>query len=268
MIIGLVLYNESLDFSERIRSIASLGYLVYVFDNSPDSEYARVYLDSCLFSNISYFTAGSNIGLARSMSLLCSQAYYSGHKTLFFLDQDTHVSGELINYVDHLSDEFDFDKYSALSISGDKVRNLFDFNLIHHPAIRKVKLIRNSGSLFNLKALHTLKWFDQSYFVDGVDYQFSLNSCLNGFSIGLIDNVLGFDHWSGQGYVEYCFFGISIVNREYSISRISDVTASSLKLIFRSFVNWRFDYCAIFAKNMLVFLTLQFILRISRKVKL
>jgi len=267
MIIGFVLYNEGSDFSERIRLVASLGCHIYIFDNSPESEYSRMFLNADAFTNISYFTAGSNIGLARAMSMLCAQAYYCGHRTLFFLDQDTHITNDALMFVIKLSNEFDFARYSALSISNCKVRKENDSLLDHQSVVNNVKLVRNSGTLFNLKCLSQLNWFDSSYFVDGVDYQFSLNSCLNGFSIGMIDNVSGFDHWSGQGYTEHVLFGISIVDREYPISRILDVTMSSLKLMFKSLTNWKFDYFAIFAKNLFVFLSFQLILRLSSEVK-
>ena len=39
-----------------------------------------------------------------------------------------------------------------------------------------VKLLRNSGIIFLLDHLKHINWFDTSFFVDGVDYDFCLRA--------------------------------------------------------------------------------------------
>ena len=267
MIVGIVVFHEGRDFSLRLGSIVKNGATVYIFDNSPQSEYSRSYLIECESKNIKYVTAGKNVGLAVAMTILCAQAYYEGHKTLFFLDQDTVISNEAIDLFQDLVAKLDLTKYSALSISNDALIASSNLNAAERYIVKDVKLIRNSGTLFNLVNLMTMNWFDVKYFVDGIDYDFSLNSRINGFALGLIENFPGFDHLSAQGYSDFFFFGLKFHHRKYNFSRCLDVATSSLKLILKSIFAGKFDYSYLFTRHLVIFMLTQFVLRISRKSK-
>jgi len=261
--VSIVLYNEDNKFKDKIDLLVKNNYSVYIYDNSPDSKYAREYLKDT--DKIKYYTAGKNVGLGISMSTLASQAYYYGYKYMFFLDQDTILSNETLNFIDKLTAYNDIDKYTALSISNDNCTDLKNINYNEEINIKDVLLIRNSGSLFNLKNLKKIDWFDISFFVDGVDYEFSLRSSLNGYSVGLIKNVPGFDHVSGQGYSKYNFLGFNLINRKYSLNRMKDIFISSSRLISRSFFTKKFNFFYIILRNTITFFLLQLLIRLSKK---
>ena len=205
MAVGFVVFNEPANFSSRVKVLTDLGLKVYVYDNSPSSLLARSYISDKNSENISYFTSGKNVGLGIAMSTLCAQAYYDGFESLFFLDQDTVFTKETIYYMKDLflKESVLLKEYSVLTIS-DKDKN---------PKLKKglekkisdVLLVRNSGSLFFLKNLSIMGWFDESFFVDGVDYEFSLRSSLNNLLMGAIHDVPGFNHFEEQGYSKFNF---------------------------------------------------------------
>ncbi len=261
--IGITLYNENKSFRNKISLFQQLGYRVYIYDNSPSSQNARNYLD---FKNIHYFTCGKNIGLGVAMSTLCAQAFYDGFDRLLFLDQDTAISEQTVDFIHKVNSTFDLNDYLAISFSNDNV-NLPRIKYYDEYIVNDVKVVRNSGTLFNLDNLKIMNWFDTSFFVDGVDYEFSLNANLHNFKLGLINGIPDFDHVSEQGYENYNFFGKKIFYRTYNISRIYDVTKSSIKLIFRALSKFRYTYAYLFFKHWAAFITLQSVLRISKKEK-
>ena len=90
----------------------------------------------------------------------------------------------------------------------------------------------NSGSLYFLENLNKLNWYNESYFVDCVDYEFCLNSNNHGFKIGECSNTPGFDHKSEQGDFEYMIFGKMRQIRKYSLNRVFDYIYASTRLFF------------------------------------
>ncbi len=225
--LGFVVYKEDVNFINKVTFLSKCVSNVYIYDNSPSSQNARNYLD---FNNVHYFTCGKNIGLGVAMSTLCAQAFYDGFDRLLFLDQDTAISEQTVDFIHKVNSTFDLNDYLAISFSNDNV-NLPRIKYYDEYIVNDVKVVRNSGTLFNLDNLKIMNWFDTSFFVDGVDYEFSLNANLHNFKLGLINGIPDFDHVSEQGYENYNFFGKKIFYRTYNISRIYDVTKSSIKLI-------------------------------------
>ena len=260
-IVGITTYYEDVKLSERVNLLDQLGYVVYIYDNSPDSKYSRAYLKNT--KHVKYFTCGQNVGLAIAMSTICAQAYYDSCDRVLFLDQDTLVSQQTLEFIQKINKDFNFNDYLAISFSNDNV----DLIKINKNNIEDVMLIRNSGTLFNLHNLSKVNWFDTSFFIDGVDYEFSLKAKLNSLKIGLYKGVPDFDHESEQGYESYLFFGQKIFYRKYSPSRIKDVISSSMKLIVMAIKNVEPKYFILIFKHAMIFLLLQALIRLSKKEK-
>ena len=101
-----MLYKEDKNFKDKLNSLINNNYIVYIYDNSPDSGYSKSYLKKT--KNVKYLTCGQNVGLAIAMSSICAQAYYDNDSfnKLFFLDQDTMFSLETIEFVNNISINF------------------------------------------------------------------------------------------------------------------------------------------------------------------
>ena len=124
--------------------------------------------------------------------------------------------------------------------------------------------MHNSGSIFVLSALSEIGWFNTSYFVDGVDYEFSLRSHLDDYKIGCVEGVPDFDHESEQGNRSYNIWGIVVNTRKYPIKRVKDVIGSSLRLILTGIVNLKFKFTIEIFRQVTVFVVLQFLIRLFR----
>jgi GT2 family glycosyltransferase len=222
--IGLVLYHPEESLLKRINQMTELGYRVYVFDNSPlGATYSKVVQGN---SEISYITAGKNVGIAYSLSTLCATAYAHGFTRLLFLDQDTGISAQTLEFIEQFPQSLPADiqpQYAALVFSGQTSDG---------HVVKDVRLAISSGSLFNLTVLKQIGWHNENYFVDCVDYELCLRARRYGFKIGIVDNTPDFDHVTEQPDQAFDFFGKKLLVRRYSVSRIKDALGAYLKLIF------------------------------------
>jgi rhamnosyltransferase len=221
--IGLVLYHPEESLLKRVDQMAELGFRVYVFDNAPfGAQYSRAIQDN---QNICYLTAGKNVGIGFSLSTLCATAYAHGYQRLLFLDQDTGISGQTLEFIETFPESLPSDiqqQYAALVFSG---------HLAADHSVKEVRLAISSGSLFNLPALKQIGWHSEKYFVDCVDYEFCVRARRCGFKIGLIMNTPEFDHVTEQPDQTLNLFGKKLLVRRYSATRIKDALGAYLKLI-------------------------------------
>lgn len=221
--IGLVIYFPEESLIKRIDLMVELGYKVYVFDNSAFvSKYSRAIQKT---PNITYLTAGKNVGIGFSLATLCATAYAHGQLNLLFLDQDTGISQQTLKFISATSQCLPIDilqEYAALVFNG---------KIADNSSIQEVPLAISSGSLFNLSVLKKIGWHNENYFVDCVDYEFCIRARRHGFKIGQISNTPDFDHVTEQPDRCINIIGRRVLVRRYSASRIKDTLGAYTKLI-------------------------------------
>jgi rhamnosyltransferase len=222
--IGLVLYHPEESLLKRVDLMLQLGYRVYIFDNSPFNASSRIDIQN--HRDVVYLTAGKNVGIGFSLSMLCATAYVDGYERLFFLDQDTGISGETLDFVSNFS--------KSLPVDVRRQYALFVFKCDRSPdqIVEDVRFAISSGSLFNLQILKQIGWHNEKYFVDCVDYELCLRARRSGFRIGLIKNIPDFDHITEQPDREINLIGKRLLVRRYTYSRIKDALSAYIKLIF------------------------------------
>jgi len=238
--IGIVLYNPSKASKTRILNFAIHGVEIYVYDNSVtfNEELSNA-------KNINYTSNGINIGLSKSIDFLCKKTISDNYKYLLFFDQDTDFTTDtlyyiqkFISYKENSSNNF-FDlvlsvNFREKTIEGNKL-NILSKDKIDIYDIITIFFNINSGTLFFLEKYKCFQWFDKKYFVDGVDYAFSLNVFIHNFKNISISNVPGLNHTEEQGDTIINFLGKKISSRIYPISRNIDFLRSHIMLLFKSF---------------------------------
>lgn len=260
--IGFVIYNPEESFLDRVKSTIQLGFNVYIFDNSPENRI--IWHFASQEPKVRYMTCGKNHGLGLGISTVCAQAYYANNVALLFFDQDSIFSEETLNFIDkfYLKNAAMEKTHSAIVFNSKKLSS--DQNI---GFLKDVPLVINSGSLFFLKNLKKLNWHNESYFVDGVDYDFCLRSSLNGFLIGEYDCTPGFDHSTEQPDQHYIIFGKEYALRAYSYTRIIDTSTSSLKLIIASLMGGAIKFTFKIVRLWLIYLIAQILVRILKTPK-
>lgn len=228
--IGIVVYNSTPALLSRLAQALERGYSLYIFDNSPERAEVRSFCKHN--SRCNYFTCGKNIGLGFGISTLCAHAYYDSFPSLLFFDQDTVFNSKTLNYIGEFlrHNSSSTNLYSAF-VFNNKSGNRCGSN---DYGFSNVLMAINSGSLFLLDNVKKMNWHNHTYFVDGVDYEFCLNSHNMGFKIGECTVAPGFDHQSEQDDMEYLMLGKRRMMRPYKVSRIADAIGAGGRIMFTS----------------------------------
>lgn len=237
--IGFVIYDPGTNQLNRMHEASRLGYPVYVFDNSPEKINAKQFAENR--GNIVYLTCGKNVGLGRGMASVCSQAYYDQHLALVFFDQDTIFTIFTLDFINNFyKKNLNLTvKYSAILFNS---KSYVGIDIEDMTQLKDVSLAINSGSLFFLENVKKINWHSDNYFVDCVDYDFCLNSQINGFKIAEFSATPGFDHSTEQDDSEYLVLGRIFLMRAYSRRRVLDTFSASCKLLFQSLLARRFKF--------------------------
>ncbi len=237
--LGIVLYNPTSNSINRILAYANDGIIIFVFDNS--STCNEKLKDA---KNIKYHFFNKNLGLSYSIDFLCKQALRNNYNKLLFFDQDTIFNLETLLYVENFisfkESQNNIFFQSVLSVNFreknvDNNLNIIDVSIIDSYTIFTTYFNINSGTLFFLNYFSSFKWFDMEYFVDGVDYSFSLNTIINKFKNISISNVPGLNHTDEQGDSIVKFFNKNFISRIYPINRNYDFLKSHILILFKSF---------------------------------
>lgn len=255
--IGLVLFHPEESLLIRVDQMVALGFRIYVFDNSPFiGQYSSVIQDN---PNIYYLTSGKNVGIGYALSTICATAYSHGYQRLLFLDQDTGISRQTLEFIETYPKSLPTDtqhQYAAMVFSGQRA----DYH-----SLQEVRLAISSGSLFNLSALQQIGWHNEKYFVDCVDYEFCLRARRCGFKIGLIRNTPDFDHITEQPDRSINIIGKQVLVRRYSALRITDALGAYIKLIIGGLFNNKLCDTYALTKSAVIYFSSQLIARIIKE---
>lgn len=234
--VGIITYNPGDSVVQRLVDTIQKGYKVYIFDNTPEVPIIRNFLnrDAYTASMVSYHTCGKNVGLGYGLSAICAQAYYDSFATLLFFDQDTVFRLETLDYISeyYQKNRNLCDSYSSVNFNSKK----YGSSDPQDKEVKNIKLSMNSGSLFFLENVKKIGWHNTKYFVDCVDYEFSLSSRNARFKLGEHTITPGFDHCTEQGDQNVWMFGREYPVRAYPFSRIRDSVSAYFKLLAKSIV--------------------------------
>lgn len=256
--IGTIVYKAKQETLKRLVMASDAGFDVYIYDNSPDD--LRILELSKRHSGIKYFTCGKNVGLGYGLSSICAQARTDNIEALLFFDQDTVFNVETLEFVElfYLSRRQVVNEYSSLFFNAKNKAG----NKALDNGLLGIDLTINSGSLYLLENLQILGWHDVSYFVDGVDYKYCLDSKKAGFKIGECSYTPGFDHVSEQEDKVYRLFDKEYHLRAYPWFRILDTVKSSIRLIGKSIEYKEWKLCNSIFRMLLIYLACQGVVRV------
>ncbi len=256
--IGVVTYNPGDNLISRLSLALASGFVLYVFDNSPEDGIVQNFCDSKQACR--YFSCGKNVGLGFAISTVCAQAYYDSFPALIFFDQDTVFDENTLDFIEnfYINNANIASNYSAIVFNSQNSGDCAESNCV----FKDVLLARSSGSLFFLENLKKINWHNEKYFVDCVDYEFCLNSNNNNFKIGECSIAPGFDHESEQPDVRYIVFGKERLLRKYSAKRIIGTITASTRLLITSITTRNVVFFIAIIRSLAVYLYWQLVARL------
>ena len=257
--LGFVVYNSPPSLLRRLELALNAGWTLYVFDNSPVEESVRVFCAE--HGACRYFTLGKNVGLGYGMSSITAQAYYSDHPALLFFDQDTAFNLDTLAFIE---------RFYEINISMANAYSSVVFNTKYNRSgpteaeflTHDVLLSINSGSLYFLDNVRKLNWFDETFFVDGVDYELCLRSSGAKMKTAECFNTPGYDHVTEQDDTSYNVFGQSRRLRRYSRSRVIGSISAMTRLCWAAAIRLNSLYFCVLVRYLILYVFWQFVVRI------
>jgi len=259
--IGTVIYHPTEKLVLRLLAAVSAGYCVYVFDNSPDHAMIRNLCHDMQNDRIKYLTCGKNVGLGYALSSICAQAYYDSFPALLFFDQDTVFDRSTLAFVAEFysHNSCDLGSYSAIVFNSTQFGAT---GFVGKYAFNDVVLAINSGSLYLLDNVRKIKWHNESFFVDCVDFEFCLRSSNSNMRIGECANAPGYNHEIEQGSIQYLFFGKELRARAYPFGRLVDSARAGLRLLITSIYAGNMRCTGAIGTSMMKFFVVQLLVRV------
>lgn len=189
----IVTYNPDIDIlKENILSIVRQVDLVKIVDNNSNNKKEIFLLCNNKFGNkVSYLFLDQNYGIGFAQNKGIASFNEQGFDWVMMLDQDSVVDNNVI-YKMTQCDVFNDSKTAIISMpyrdhnmtieqQKKRVASL-------EPYVKKDKVIA-SGNLINIKAWDYVGGFDESLFIDQVDFDFDARLILSGYDIWQLNSV-------------------------------------------------------------------------------
>lgn len=181
------------------------------------------------------FLNRKNIGLSRAYNLSLSYFAAKSIDYMLILDDDTRVetsSGELWEALDKgVNTLRSSEGVAALWLDGSSSGGIGE----------EVDFFLNAGLLAIVPQCLRVGGFDERFFVELVDYSFSIRLKMAGLRVLRFGVGSHFDHISGQSTPVPVVLGRPLYFlREYPYRRIREIFISSLRLIFIAVWNYQF----------------------------
>lgn len=186
IIAGIVTYNPDIErLAQNLASVSPQVTSVVVFDNGSQNinEIRNLVLE---MDAVEVLSNDSNAGIAFALNRLADSARDHGAAWALFLDQDSVMAPNMIDELERCVDvttamvtPYIVDR-NKMSIEDYRNLSLPPVEYYRHAA-RKGAI--TSGSLLNLTALESVGGFDDSLFIDYVDYDLNQRILLAGYRI-------------------------------------------------------------------------------------
>lgn len=207
---GIVLYNPNIiRLKNNIDSISKQVSCVYLQDNG-SSNIKEIEELIKAWQNVKLINNPVNKGIAWALNSLCQYALEDQYEWILTLDQDSvcpenimSVFSKYLNKADMLCPKI-VDKNYGLLDGG---------NLIIEP----VKECITSGCLLKLASWESIHGFDETMFIDGVDFEFCYRMNQAGMKIYRVNDIV-LNHEIGNITVRK-FLGFKVIVKNHSAFR-------------------------------------------------
>jgi len=178
----VVLYNPDDIVYDNIATYVSFIDKLIVIDNSTKHNTQLINKIETSFNNMIYINNNDNLGIATALNIACDRAMELGYEWILTMDQDS----KFVNFEEY--------KY-CLSEIIKKEKDIAIVTLKHTHDVGSIKIESNlcgyeekdivitSGNFVNLYLFDKIGRFDDSLFIDMVDYDFSHKVIVNGYKI-------------------------------------------------------------------------------------
>ncbi len=217
---GIVLFNPDINrLKENISAVIVQCAHVYLVDNGSNNiDEVKKLLNQYNHSKVSVLCNMENQGISKALNQLASEAQKGGFDWILTLDQDSVAPSNIIE---------EFEKYTNNLNTGMLCPVICDRNkgvvVEAKDNYKEIDECITSGSLLNIKAWRKIGGFDESMFIDGVDFDICYRLRKNGYKILCIQSVVLLHELGRIVYHRFIFWKVLVKNhsafRKFYIAR-------------------------------------------------
>lgn len=217
---GIVIFNPDINrLKENISAVIVQCAHVYLVDNGSNNiDEVKKLLNQYNHSKVSVLCNMENQGIAKALNQLASEAQKGGFDWILTLDQDSVAPSNIIE---------EFEKYTNNLNTGMLCTVICDRNkgvvVEAKDNYKEIDECITSGSLLNIKAWRKIGGFDESMFIDGVDFDICYRLRKNGYKILCIQSVVLLHELGRIVYHRFIFWKVLVKNhsafRKFYIAR-------------------------------------------------
>ncbi|MGL5125358.1 MAG: glycosyltransferase [Fusobacteriaceae bacterium] len=175
----VVWYNPTAEEVNNIKSYIDELNSLFIVDNSDISNLSL--LDELgNKQKINYIPNYENLGIAKALNIGCEKAITEKNEWILTMDQDSSFNNNFDTFLTSIKDKLS--KNEKIAIFAPKTSILKNGGY-------KNKVI-TSGNLVQLKAWREVDGFQEDFFIDEVDHDFSFRISKKGYSIYQFNNVI------------------------------------------------------------------------------
>lgn len=184
--VGLVLFNPDIErLKENLNSIVQDAGGIFIVDNGSNN-LAEIKKLLCNYNNIHFFANEKNEGIAKALNQLCEKALEQKYDYLITLDQDSVCPPNMIEEYKKIA----VDRSIGLVCPVIHDRNHELEKLIYSDSYTELDRCITSASMVTLKAWKEVNGFDESMFIDGVDFDFCDRIRKKNYKIIRVNSVI------------------------------------------------------------------------------
>ncbi len=237
------IYFPSVDLEENIKSYIDYVDLVIIINNSVEDlpELKNIYFSSnkIILHNPSY-----NLGLSKSYNFALNFALNNNFDYLLIMDQDSKF---ISNFIwEDLIYLYENKKIALISAASSLDRS--DYLNGYDNSYYERKIIMSSGSFLSIQAARVIGNFDELFFIDEIDHDYSLR-CYHKNYINISSYLIHLNHMVGEEHIvkfPFCLIKKQIILhkpfRYYHIFKNSRIMISRYMIIEPIFVCNKFVY--------------------------
>lgn len=186
----VVLYNPDESYIENIKSYIDDINELFIIDNSDEKH------ELSFNKKIKYIFNNENIGVAKALNMAAQNAINKKYEWLLTMDQDTKFNnGVMKRMIDYINNN-DTSKDGILVPWHNTKLDIAKSNeMIDYPL-----QVMTSGNLVNLKIYSEIGGYNEDYFIDGIDIEYSLRLKKYNYRIVRFNDIF-IDHDLGD--IEY-----------------------------------------------------------------
>lgn len=218
---GIILFNpDLLRLQENIAAIHQQVDLLVFIDNHSDN-LQLIERDYADYENITIIKNEENFGIAKALNQAMLFCQSKGYTWVLTLDQDSVCPSNLIEeYTKYL----DLPNVAIISPVIDD-RNMRESSTVLHSAddYEEIEKCITSATLTNVDIWEKLDGFDESMFIDLVDFEYCMRILQQGYKILRVNTVILLHEVGRITQPKFLFWDLIILNhspfRKYYIAR-------------------------------------------------